>query len=80
MIKKEYRHIHFEFDEGTVVWWCYHNKTDERLGYIERNKKWSQYIICLEDRAFFSCGCLDDASHFLRQLNDQSEVNARNDK
>ncbi len=77
-MKIEYKYIHFEKDvpEAGNVWWCYHNKTDERLGMIKWNGKWDKYTFHPEPRTFFDSDCEHDIGNFLEQLDDQSEAGA----
>ena len=66
-----YRHIHFEVIEEKAkakVWECRNNKTGARLGEISWYGPWRKYCICLWVGCVFDDGCLDDISHFLKQL------------
>jgi hypothetical protein len=74
-MKTKYKFIYFEKanwkTEGFKVWRCLNSKSSNTLGYVEYYLLWKQYIFeAYADSIVFSASCLDDISHFLKQLNE----------
>ncbi len=69
-MKTKYEHIYFEKDnDDPVIWDCHNNKGYGVLGFVDYYKVWKQFVFNSADCAVFSNDCLDDISHFLKQLN-----------
>lgn len=68
-MKTKYKFIYFKQMIEPGCWECLNNKRNDTLGYLKYYKVWKEYILKSEDFVFFSASCLDDISHFLKQLN-----------
>lgn len=70
-MKTRYKYIHFDVVEvkaKTKVWVCRNNRTDGILANIMWYSTWRQYCFFPVMGAVYNDTCLDDISHFLKQL------------
>ncbi len=73
-MKTEYKHIRFQDLSAqyprrkTSTYNCW-NHSEILLGCVEWKSGWRQYIF-EPNQAVFSAGCLQDISHFIKQLMD----------
>ena len=76
-MKTKYEYIHFNHHEGyqSYKWWtCHNNRMNDELGEVEYNKQWRRWEFTADVHAAFSASCLDDISHFMKQLKDAKEI------
>lgn len=73
-MKKVYRHIKFEWNEGYEQWECFNKKSDDPMGSVEFYDAWSQYVIEFKPKFVFNDRCLMDVAHFLSQLNKEKKL------
>lgn len=76
-MKTVYRYIRF-YQGQTVkehpIWICRDRSTAPgKLGACEYYREWKQYVFNTNPNADFSADCLDDISHFLKQLNEHGK-------
>jgi len=79
-MKTEYKYIQFvklpqNPKKKTEEWNCCSIATGYELAIIEWYGQWKQYVFAPEDNMIFSAGCLDDISHFIKQLMDERKPN-----
>ena len=71
-MKTKYEFIHFDLIEKkakTFVIGCYNNsRSGELLGRVKWYPFWRQYCFFPTTKAVYSASCLDDISHFIKQL------------
>jgi len=78
-MRTKYKHIHFEKRElpptrKTEEWICW-NESKQYLGDVRWDNGWRQYCWFQEDGGIvgptkMAASCLDDISHFIKQLMD----------
>ena len=73
MLKTKYKYVHFSPSGNTDCYNCLNTKHREILGEVLWYAGWKQYIFRPSDYSEFSADCLDDISHFLKQLNSVSK-------
>jgi len=81
-MKTKYQYIHFvqipNPNRKTSIWKCLNNRSLTVLGTIKWDTGWRQYVyetpVGMGDRYFFSSGCLDDISDFIKQLTHARKV------
>ena len=70
-MQTRYKYIRFEVIEAkrkTDVWGCYNNHSNGYLGCVKWYSRWRQYCFNPAHDTVFNDTCLDDVSHFLKQL------------
>lgn len=75
-MKTVYRYIKFERTEsmGLVIWQCRNSRHDDLLGKCQWDIQWHQFVFFPTSQwCVFSADCLDDISHFLKQLNEANK-------
>ncbi len=74
-MKTEYKYIHFDDysnqKQKTGRWMCMNTNHGTWLGEVKWGCGWRQYCFFSAPAVVFSGGCLDDISHFIKQLMDQ---------
>ena len=75
-MKTRYKYIHFlRLDE--YEWDVVNNRSDETLGFISWDSKWACPVFCSKGLDFiFNATCLDDISHFMKQLGESEKDDA----
>jgi hypothetical protein len=79
-MKTRCRYIHFVerfVAKLPVGWSCLNTKHSDELGGVKWDYGWKQFVFLPMDNTEFSADCLDDISHFMKQLNDASKNLAR---
>ncbi len=74
-LKTKYKHIYFRDmshyypRRKTLTYLCI-NKSEIVLGRVAWRSGWRRYAFtpCRVEKLIFSAGCLDDISHFIKQL------------
>lgn len=67
-MQTEYKYIKF-YRRNLDTWYC-RNKEGTLLGLVIFEQGWKQYVFTpMLEELIFSATCLDDISHFLKQLN-----------
>ncbi len=70
-LKTKFKYIYFEKvhdGDKTSRWACYNNKSHDLLGDIYWYSSWRQYCFFPSFDTFFSGGCLDDITVFMKDL------------
>ena len=73
-LKTKYKYIEFVQEsnmyQANPIWRCKNKRHGSQLGIVEYYPEWKQWVIgAIDHRNIFSADCLDDISHFLKQLN-----------
>mgnify|MGYP001567459224 CR=1 FL=1 len=68
-MKTKYKYIHFTEDKDNAAWLCMNTKHSDLLGWVDYNSGWKQHVFTAAGNdIIFSASCLDDISHFMKQL------------
>lgn len=67
----EYKYISFVesiTNKNKQVWQCVNNSSKEELGLVKWYATWRRYCYFPTVQAVYSDDCLDDISHFIKQI------------
>lgn len=76
-MKTQYKYIHFCELSGTgsvLRYLCINNRSHDRIGVVGWYSAWRRNCFYPDPETIFDCSCLDDISHFMKQLG-KPEVN-----
>lgn len=70
-LKTKYKYIEFEEspDKEAKLWVCLNRKAESHLADLIYYEPWRQWVVEFQPECVFNNTCLNDISHFLRQLN-----------
>ena len=63
-MKTTYKYIWF-LSTGKQRWDCLNRKHGEKLGDVNYNGRWRQYVYSPVNQAIYSAGCMRDVAEFL---------------
>ncbi len=69
-VYKYIKFVHPIFDK--LSWSCVNKRHGDLLGTVRWSSGWREHVfIAISDDIVFSASCLDDISHFMKQLNEK---------
>jgi len=65
-MKTEYKHIHFEKDDGGKTYYCKSNQSKSIIGIVSFYPPWKRYVFEGREFCVFDAFCLADIIDFLK--------------